>query len=505
MVTLLSARLSGRVPPRTYGQAPEGQSIPIPAPTEGMNTRDGVSSLKATECRSMRNMIAERGKCVIRKGRTEHQAITGVSAVGTMFTHQGVSADVIMAAAGGEIWDVTGVPSALTAATYSLNTWSVAQFNDTTVGVNGTDVPWAFDGTSMASSGLSGSGLTIANLRTVHIVGVRMWFTEEASADVWYLPVGAVTGVLTKSNLSLETKGGYCAGIYGFGPHTVFVMSTGETVVYQGDPGSDFAFVKRYDAPRPVGYDPAIDVNGEPVIMTASGPLPFEAIARGIDDNAADLGAWGKIAPSWAADFEDYGSQAGWNGKFFAGLVILNLQVDSETTKQWIFNTRTKSWSFFDELDAYNFTSSGNTLYFGAKDSNQIWRYGGSTDGDEAIVGTIRGGFIYPFQAQVNGQYTLARLNVESSGIVTGQIQVDTDFRELGINATEIPLSSSGSGPWDGPWDGPWGEDGQPILKWSSVKGFGRSVAPVVQFRSRADDLAYYGIDLIATPCGVTG
>ncbi len=505
MTTLLSARLSNRVPPRTYGQAPEGQSIPIPAPTEGMNTRDGVSSLKPTECRSLRNMLAERGKCVIRKGRTEHQAISGATSVGTMFTHQGVSGDVILAASDGEIWNVSGSPSALTSANYTLNAWSIAQFNDTTVGVNGTDTPWAFDGTSVGASGLSGSGLTIANLRTVHVVGVRMWFTEEDSADVWYLAVGAVTGVLTKFNLSQETKGGYCVGVYGFGPHTIFVMSSGETVVYQGDPGLDFSFAKRYAAPQPVGYDPCIDVNGEPVIMTASGPLPFEAIARGLDDNAVDVGAWGKIAPSWASDFETYGGNEGWNACFFNGLVIFNLQIDSGTSKQWVFNTRTKSWSFFDELDGYNFTSSGNTLYFGAKAGNEVWRYQGGTDDGSAIVGTIRGGFIYPFQAQVNGQYTLARLNVEASGIVTGQIQVDTDYRELGINAPEIPLSSSGSGPWDGPWDGPWGEDGQPILKWSSVKGFGRSVAPVVQFNSLADDLAYFGIDLIATPCGVTG
>ncbi len=505
MVTLLSAQLSKRQPPRSYGQAPEGQSIPIPAPTEGMNTRDGVSSLKPTECRSLRNMLAERGKCVIRKGKTDHQTITGATSIGSMFTHEGVSADVLLAAADGEIWDVTGTPDVLTAANYTLDTWSIAQFNDTTIGVNGTDTPWAFDGSAVGATGLSGSGLTIANLRTVHVVGIRMWFTEEASADVWYLAVGAVTGVLTKFNLSLETKGGYCVGVYGYGPYTVFMMSTGEMVVYQGDPGSDFSLAKRYRSPRPVGYDPGVDVNGEPVFMTSSGPLPFEAIAKGVDDNTADLGAWGKIAPSWAADFEDYGSQAGWNGTFFKGLVLFNVQIDSTTSKQWIFNTRTKSWCFFDNLDGYQFAELDGTLYFGDKGSNQIYTHSGGTDDGSPVVGTIRGGFIYPFQAQVNGQYTLARLNVEATGTVTGQIQVDTDYRELGISAPEIPLASSGSGPWDGPRDGPWGEDGQPILKWSSVKGFGRSVAPVVQFNSQADSLAYYGIDLIASQCGVTG
>lgn len=486
-------------------QGPRGQSIPVPAPTEGMNTRDGVSSLSPTECRSLRNMIAERGKVVIRKGKTSHQVISGVSSIGTMFTHEGVSANVIIAAAGGELYNVTGEPSALTTAEYNSDVWSVVQFNDTTIGVNGQDTPWAFDGTTVAASGLSGSGLTITNLRTVNVVGVRMWFTEINQARVWYLAPNAVTGTLTQFDLGQETKGGYCVGVYGYGPYTIFIMSTGEIVTYQGDPGTDFTHAKAYNAPRPVGHDPAININGEPVIMTASGPMPFEAIARGLDDNAVEQGPWGKIAPSWATDFESYGANAGWNAVFFKGLVILNLQVDSTTSKQWVYNTRTKSWSFFGELDGYQFTEAAGVLYFGDKGSNEIFTYSGSSDDGSAIVGTIRGGFIYPFQSQVNGQYTLARVNVEATGTVTVQIQVDTDYRELGITATEYSVASSGSGPWGEPWGEPWGTNGEPILKWSSVVGFGRSVAPVVQFNSQADDLAFYGIDLIAAQCGVTG
>lgn len=505
-MSMRMARLAARQnPPRSYAQAPEGQSIPVPAPTLGMNTRDGVSSLEPRECRSLRNMIPERGKLVIRKGKTAHQTITGATSIGSMFTHEGVSQDILLAAADGEIWDATGTPSALTSASYTLNVWSIAQFNDTTIGVNGTDTPWAFDGSSIGATGLSGSGLTIANLRTVHVVGTRMWFTEEGSADVWYLPVDSVTGTLTKFNLSLQTKGGYCVGIYGFATYTIFVMSSGEIVVYQGDPGLDFSFLKRYDAPRPVGYDPAIDVNGEPVIMTASGPLPFETIAKGLDDNSVDQGPWGKIAPSWAKDFETFGANAGWNAVYFMGLVILNLQTDADASKQWVYNMRTKAWSYFDNLDAYQFAELGGTLYFGDKGSNQIWSYSGGTDDGGAVVATIRGGFIYPFRAQVNGQYTLARLNVAATGAVTGQIQVDTDFREAGITAPEIPLASSGSGPWGEPWGEPWGTNGEPILKWSGVTGFGRAVAAVAQFNSLADDLEYFGTDLIGAPCGVIG
>jgi hypothetical protein len=504
-MSLRKARLFQRAHPRQYAQAPEGQSFPIAAPTLGMNTRDGVAALDPREARSIRNMIAENGRLIIRKGKTEHQDIVGADGVGSMFTHEGVSGDILLAAADGEIWDVTGAPNALTSASYTLNTWSIAQFNDTTIGVNGTDTPWAFDGTSVGASGLSGSGLTIANLRTVHIVNIRMWFTEETSADVWYLAPNAVTGVLTKFQLSQETKGGYCVGVYEFGPYTIFVMSTGEVLSYQGDPGTDFAFVKRYSAPRPVGYDPGFDVAGDLVIMTAGGPLPFEAVAAGVSFNTTALDTWGKVSPSWVEDFERSGAIAGWNAVFFMGLVLLNVQLDTETSKQWIYNTRTKAWSFFDSLNGYQFSELNGVLYFGDKVTGQIWAYMGGTDDGDLIVGTVRHAFIYPFQQQVNGQFTIARLNVQATGLVTGQVQVDVDYLERGITAPEFPLATSGDGPWDEPWDEPWGEGGEPIRRWSSVKGFGRAVAPVVQFNSSADDLQYFAVDLVAAPAGITG
>lgn len=507
-MSMRQARLATRALPRAYGQNPEGESLPILAPTLGMNTRDGVASLDAREARSIRNMIAENGRLVIRKGKTPHQEIELVDGIGSMFTHEGVSTNFLLAAAGGEIWNVTGTPDQLTSATYSLNVWSMAQFNDTTIGVNGTDDPWAFDGVSVGASGLSGSGLTIANLRTIHVVGVRLWFTEEGSADVWYLQPNAITGVLTKFQLSQVTKGGYCVGVYGYNASTIFVMSSGEVLEYAGDPGvgGGFRISNRLTMPRPVGYNPGFEVTGDLILMTAGGPLPYGAVAQGIAFDSTALQAWGKIAPSWVTDFEQSGAIAGWNASFFAGLVILNVQVDLTTSKQWIFNTRTQAWSFFDGLNGYEFAEVNGTLYFGDKVTGQIWAYMGGTDNEGIIQATVRHGFTYPFQRRVNGQFTLARINVQATGLVTGQVQVDVDYKTAGITAPEFPLATSGSGPWDGPWDGPWGEDGEAILRWSSVKGFGRAVAPVVQFNSQADDLQYFATDVVVAPAtGITG
>ena len=314
-----------RVRPREYQRQPVAQNVPIPAPSLGMNTRDGVSSLDIREARSIRNMIVENGKLRIRKGKTSHTTITGASSTGSMFVHEGVSANVILAAADGEIWDVTGVTaSVLTSASYTSDTWSIVQFNDTAIGVNGADTPWAFDGSTVGASGFSGSGLTIANLRTVNVVGTRLWFTEVDKADVWYGDLDAVTGTLTKFQLSQQTKGGYCAGIFGYGVNIVFVMSSGEIVTYQGDVEDTNGFARSgtYDAPRPIGYNCGLTVGNDLVLITQAGPLPFEYIISGVAFDSQALQHWGKISPSFVDDYTNYGSYTEWNGTYSGGLVI---------------------------------------------------------------------------------------------------------------------------------------------------------------------------------------
>lgn len=483
---------------RTTGAPPVGESFPVPAPSMGMNTRDGISALNSLEARVIENMICESGRLVIRPGKDPHQAITGATSIGSSFNHERVDgSQVLLVAADGEIYDATGAPDQLSAGNYAVDRWSMLQLNDTTMGVNGTDTPWAYDGTTLGATGWSGAGLTIANLRSLHKVGVRVWATEEGSADVWYLPPEAITGTWTKFNLSLITKGGYCVGVYPFRTSTVFVMSTGDILAYQGDPATTFAIAGEYTAPKPVGHDPGVVVGSDCIIMTEGGPLPFEAIASGMAFDTAALQFWGKIAPSWVADFTDFGSNLGWNATYFKGLILFNIPTDETTSKQWVFNQRTKAWSYFTNLNGRQFTEHNGVLHFGDMGSNEIFVNRTGADDGSAIVATVRQAFFLPWGGKKNGEFTLARLNLRATGLVTARSQIDVDYDAAGISAPEVPISSSGSGPWDGPWDGPWGTDGAAQKRWSGIRGFGRAVAPVVEFHSSADVLEWSTTDII--------
>lgn len=483
---------------RTTGAPPVGESFPVPAPSMGMNTRDGIASLNALEARQIENMIVESGRLVCRPGKDQHQTITGAPSIGSAFTHERADgSQVLLVAADGEIWDATGTPDQLSAGNYTLDSWSFVQMNDTTLACNGTDTPWAYDGTTLSATGWSGSGLTIANLRSLHKVGVRVWATEEGSADVWYLPVEAITGTWTKFNLSLITKGGYCVGIYPFRTSTVFVMSTGDILAYQGDPSTTFALAGEYTAPKPVGHDPGLVVGSDCIIMTQGGPLPFEAIASGMAFDTGALQAWGKIAPSWVEDFRMFGGNEGWNAVYFKGLILFNIPTDETESKQWVFNQRTKAWSYWTNLNGRQFTELNGVLHFGDMGSNKIFANRTGTDEGEPIIAPVRQAFFLPWGGKKNGEFTLARLNLRATGAITARCQIDVDYEANGISAPEVPLSSSGSGPWDEPWDSPWGTDGAAQKRWSGIRGFGRAVAPVVEFHSSADVLEWSTTDVI--------
>jgi hypothetical protein len=505
LASLIARRQAPFTKLRDMPKPPVGERFPLPAPSMGMNTRDSVNTLDLREARTLKNFVCESGKIVVRKGRTAHQTVTGASNVTSLWTHSGEAAQVLLGAANGKIWDVTGTPTELGAGPYTSDRWSMAQMDDTTVGVNGADTPWSFDGTVFGASGLSGAGLTIANLRTAHVVGTRMWFTEKNKARVWYLPVDSVTGVLTAFQLGLQTKGGYCVGVYEYRKAVVFVMSTGQVVAYRGDPGNDFAQAGDYAGPVPVGYDPGVNVGSDLIIMTAAGPAPMEALASGVAFDSTGLATWGKIAPSWVADVASFGTLAGWNAVYFKGLVIFNIPTDVTTSKQWVYNTRTAAWSFWGELNAAQFAEHGGTLYFGRRDVGKVAKYAGGTDEGTAITAVGRGAFFLPFGSKLNGQYTLVRLSLTANGGVTAQLQIDVDGVESGISAPEVPIASPGTGPWDGPWDGPWGTTGDAQLLWSGVAGFGCSVSPVFSIASLADSLEVFGFDVIGAQAGPIG
>lgn len=495
-------------------KAGKGKPFPVPAPYKGLNTRDGVSVLKREEARELENWLPDIGKCTVRPGKAQHQEIDGASEATSLMVWKGATGTELIAGAAGELYSVSGTPSALTTNSYTENRWDSETFNGFLFGVNAIDMPWRYNGSSVSATGFTGVS-PLSNLQTVTVYRDRLWFTIVNSADVYYGNVASVTGALTSFPLSQIAAGGKCVGIgtwskdAGDGPDDfiVFVMDTGEIIAYRGDPEDDFRIIGSFMAPAPVGVAPTVKVGGELITMTESGPIPMSAISRGKAFDPLELEHWGKIAPSWAQDFALYGSNAGWSAHYSRGIVFFNLLTGTNSSKQYVLNTRVPAWGVYTKLPVSMFADFQGTLYFGSIDDGWVYSHStGSDDGDD-IITLARQGFVYPLGGGQAGKFPAVRPNINVDGIVTGQFQLDTDFEEKPIGAHTATISSFGGGAeWDeGEWDvAEWATTPNTRHKWRGTRGYGRAVAPVSRTFSNSDTVEWFATDIWAEPGGST-
>jgi len=493
-----------------------GASKTLPAPYGGLNLRDDITALEPNQARVLENWITRAGTLGIRDGYDEHATGAGSGDVETLAAFEGLTANKLIATGAGKIWDVTSAGAATQLATgFSEDRWQTALYNNRLIMVNGTDAPQDFNGTAINPTSWSGSGLTITNLVNVGAVFARLWFCENAKADVWYGPIGGITGALTKFELSQIATGGTCmaAGSWsrddgaGADDATVFVMSTGEIIVYQGDPATTFSLVGKYwtGAP-PVGRRCLVKVGGELVVITRLGLLPVSAAIGGVALDLARIDPWGKIAPGIVSDVSQYGSLPGWQAVLHEGVVHVQVPtVQSLVTKHRVLNTRTGAWSTFTGWPAASMASFGSTLYLGGFDGT-IYSTGASTDNGSPITTRASCAFQFPSGPSATNLFTALRPKIEASTTVTGRLGVDTDFFVAPAVGDSVTIAQSGGlTPWGSPWGSPWGASSSADPTWFSVDGEGRSVSVRIQLEAVTNAVEWYATDLLYKPGGIKG
>lgn len=489
-----------------------GTSFAIPAPFLGYNSREAYTALQPTEARILENWLPDEGAVKVRPGYLTSQTIVGATTVPSLMKWKGPTGEKLLAGANGNIYDVSGAPSSLGAG-YTVNRWSTTNFNGYIFGVNGADTPWRYDGTTFGATGFTGPTLT--TLQTISQVRNRLWVTINNSADVRYGPIGGVTGALTTFQISQVAAGGKCVGIAGWsrdagdGPDdfTVFIMNTGQVIVYQGDPATSFALVGKYDAPSPVGVGTHVKIGGELVILTTSGPIPVTAIVAGDAFSFDALQTWGKVAPAWRTDYARYGANAGWNAHFFDGIAYFNIQTGLTATKQYVLNTRVNAWSTYSNMPVAQFADYLGSLYFGSASSNIVYRHAGGTDKGSQIITLAAQGASYPGGSGISKAFGMFMPFMDADGPAQIQFSLDIDFRDSALGASVFDLTTAGTGAsWGDPWGSMWGAPGTARRRWYSVpsNGYGRAVAPRVRTLSTADSVSWFASQLQAVPGGMT-
>lgn len=490
-----------------------GQVVPFPSATNGLNLRDDIAAIRPDEARVLINWLPNGSVLEPREGYSSQSTSVGSGDVATVMVHEGVSAITPVAASNGGLFDVSGSsPSAIAAAsTYSDNDWSWVNFGGKLLGVNGTDAPFDYDGSSLASTSWSGSSLTITNLRTIEVVRNRAWFTENNSADVWYGGIGSITGALTKFQLSQIASGGFCTAICswtrdggdGADDFTVFIMSTGQVIVYQGDPASTFSLVGKYETARPIGARCYVKVGGDVVLITAGGFAPLSIVAGGQPTALIDIPVWGKVAPGVVTDFDNYGGNTGWQGIYYRGLVIFNVPVGNSEAKQYVLNTRgAPAWTTYD-YPAASFVDYDGTLIFGGLGDATVWAAGGTTDNTGDISLTSRSGYLQSPNG-LNWRVTKLKPFFRGDGGLSGFVDISVDFvdGDLVGNSQEFIGPDESGTDWGDDWGEEWSGGLQTFNDWLSVSGRGVAVSIKSELETSADNVAWTQTSLMVKQGG---
>lgn len=500
--------------------AARGKVVSYPAPVGGWNLRDSVDQMELKYAISMINYFPEEGKVSLRKGNSSYA--TGLTSEVEMLAELRTgSSNKFISAAAGEIWDISSAGAGASLASgFGSNRWQWAQFDDASGGVrmglvNGTDAPQIYDGSTVSSMTVSGSGLTTSNLVGINIFKSRSYFWESDSANFWYSSVNALGGALTKFPLGRVSaqSGNLVAmstwtmdGGSGQDDVAVFLMTSGDIFVYQGsDPGSsnDWSLVGIFRSGAPLSIRSSVKLGADLVVMTKDGYLPLSKIL-GLSRVDKGQGLSDKIDPEVKRVSQAYGSNYGWQAMFYprGNMALFNVPIGNSTYEQHVMNVRTGAWCKFTGWNARCFGIFNDRLYFGGNGVVYLADNERSDDGD-AIIGTVQTAWQYPGGRGFMKKYTASRILYQTNENGT-QVTVRSAV-DYGSMSTNAVITSSGleTTPWGSPWDSAWSSNSLTTDEWYSMDQIGYSVSTQIQTQTTTQSFDWLAIAYIMEPGGL--
>lgn len=467
----------------------------VPAPVGGWNARDDIDNMEADEAVSLVNWWPGQGYVSNRRGHTSHATGLG-GAVETVGEFNAGSTRKMFAAANNTIWDATAAGAASSLATgFTNNRWQWAQFDDSSGGarvglVNGADAPQIYNGSAVSAMTLTGSGLTAANINGINIHKGRSYFWDNRTQDFWYSAVNALGGAVTKFPLGrvAGTGGNLTAmgtwsrdGGDGADDLAVFLLSSGDVVIYSGDnPGdaSAWSLVGIFKVGAPLGIRALTKIGAELVVATVDGYIPLSAVlASGRSDQSKALSD--KIRNAVLAATRAYAANFGWQVIHYplGNMAIVNVPIASSTFEQHVVNTLTGAWCKFSGMNARSWGMFNDRLYFGG--SGVVYKADtGTADNGAAILASGQCSWNYLKSRETHKRFTAMRPMLRADGSLTFSAGVGVDFGSISLVQAESSVEGDSS-PWDSsPWDtSPWSDETSINLNWLSAEGMGYNVS----------------------------
>jgi len=491
----------------------------IPAPIGGWNKRDALDVMPPQDAVTLDNWFPGTGKVVLRRGYSNHVTSgMGASNVDTLVEYNAGTVRKFLAGTNGNIYDVSSTTASSLKSGLSANRWETVNFNGSMGWVNGTDTPLTFDGSSFSNMTVSGTGLTVTNLQGIMVHQSHTFFWENNSQDFWYSAVNTLGGSLTKFPLSrVGAFGGniVCAGSWnvaggsedwvggGIGNDlAVFVMSSGDTIIYEGDnPASNWNLVGVYRIPAPLDIRGITKVGSDLIVATKGGVVSMAAVA-----SAGQLEQKGvisdKINPALIDKntLTDPGWQLIYHPTYSQGrLLLLNLPNSTLDFDQYAMNADTLSWARFVDMNGRCWGRYNEGLYFGTTDGKIMKADDGNADISANIAGDAETAYSYFDARGILKRCSALRPVFQSTGSINVSIAPQFDFQRRGIPTTELNLLEAGD-TWENittNWD-EWETDWEYALssvvaKWIASTGVGYAIGARLRV-STSDDIEWHSL-----------
>lgn len=428
--------------------------------------------------------------------------LTGLSSsVQTLMPYSG-AAQKLFAGAGTGIFDAS-FAGAAGASVYTVADPYISFANFTNAGghwlvcVNSEDTPFTYNGTTWATTAITGPA-DPTKLFVVAAYRSRLWFLEENTTNLWFLPTDAITGAAQAVNIGNVLKFGglpialntWTMQVYtGIQQMLCILTSEGEFVVYSGsDPttSTNWSLLGTFKLGYPLGFDRSMyQIGGDLAIMTVDGIVPASK-AITLDPSATDQASLTKaIAPTWLQTVQAIGrTTVGWQFLTYPArrMAIVNVPDPALGTYQFIMNTETLAWTLFSGMMATSWAVFQGNLYFGTAASG-VWQAdAGSADNGVPIDCRSVGAWQRLNDGLAPKSTTLVGIDciIDTNATIYGGVSFD--YRAITPSALGISSTVVSSAIWDSSlWDNALWTGTQAVRLIADASGEGVVFAPTIR------------------------
>lgn len=486
----------------------------VPPPIKGWNAKDDYSDMDQNEAIVLDNLIPSDTGVFLRKGKTSW--VTGLgSAVQSLMEYNAPTGSIkLFGATNSAVYDVSASGAVGSAVLTSLSNgwWQHLMFATSggtfLVMCNGADSVRNYDGSAWSTPSIT--NVTSANLVTVTAHQSRLWFIEENTMKVWYLPTLSIAGAATAIDFGgLSRLGGKLVAMAswtrdsgsGIEDLAAFITSRGEVHIYSGsDPSSSATWerVGTFKISEPIGRRCIIKVGGDVGIITTQGVVPLAGILSRAESAQGKVAITDQIRNAFTVAYNQASATQGWQCVEYpvGKLLVLNVPiVENETSVQFVMNANTGAWCRFTGFNAGVWSLKGTELFFGGTDGT-VYKYEGNDDDGEPIDGTSVSAFT-DFGSPMTKCFKRIRPQFFGPSGYRPSIALRLDYSEDFIVYNAASFVAGGTA-WDeGDWDtSPWASPSQSSALWQGITGEGFTASIVVRLSS-TEPITYNGAKIL--------